>query len=108
MVSSTNHSTIHYSCVNERGGTIALIIISLALPFHALIVKILLKDISLSVQRHTIMLSLAVSDSLQIIVLLSANLAIKVFNLTTQSFTCHVVRIIGIFFAVLLHYQLSV
>ena len=91
------NATIHYSCAPKSSGATSIVISSLALPFHILLMKILIADFGLSLPRHLIMLSLTVSDALQIFGLASLSSLAMVLQLTTESLVCAIVRDISVF-----------
>ena len=92
-----SNSTIHYSCAPKSSGAAIIALLSLALPFHILMAKILIKDIGLSIPRHLIMLSLTISDALQVFGIASLTSIAMALQLTTESFACGIIRDIGIF-----------
>ena len=66
----TNEANITAACQKLEEGVLFAIIFPLicALPMHLLMAKILYKDCQLALPRHKIMLSLTISDALQIFV----------------------------------------
>ena len=69
----------------------------LALPFHVLMMKILLKDVNLALPRHKIMLSLCISDGLQVLLIFLS--VCTGYRLTTGDKACIVLRQISLFAA---------
>ena len=68
-----------------------------ALPFHILMIKILIKDVDLSMPRHQIMLSLSTIDTLQIFSATAPTVVIKALELTTESLVCSILRAVLVF-----------
>ena len=86
------NATIYYMCAPNVSGTAALVVSLLALPFHILIIKIIMKDIGLSLPHHRIVLTLTISDAVQIF---SASFVSSIANIlqsTTESVTCRILR----------------
>ena len=92
MAAFGNNDTVNYICIPKSSGTTTIIVTLLAFPFHALMIKILGKDVDLSMPRHQIMFCLSISDALQIFAGTIATVVMRVFDLTTQSLTCRVLR----------------
>ena len=84
-------------CVPKSSGDAAIIVSSLALPFHILMAKVLVKDVGLTLPHHQIMLSLTISDALQIFGVASLAPFVLGLQLTTESFLCDIVRDISVF-----------
>ena len=88
------NSTDVLNCV-PTGTSIALITFSfIILPFHFLMIKVLLIDLRLALPRHMITLSLSISDVLLIFASFLCTTAMSIFNLRTGSGACQVLRYI--------------
>ena len=88
---------IHYNCTPETSGATVIIVTALALPFHIMMIKILGKDVELSMPRHKIMFCLSISDTLQIFVPCTTAIIMKAFALTTESAICRILRDLFVF-----------
>ena len=97
MAPPGQNTTMHFDCVPKSSGTMSIIVTFLALPFHILMVKILWRDIQLPTPRDRIMLSLSVSDLLQILAIFFTAAVMQSFELTTESATCRILRDIALF-----------
>ena len=91
------NGTVYYSCAPKSSSTTSIVISLLALPFHILLVKILITDVGLSLPHHLIMLSLTISDALQIFGVASISSIAMALQLTTESPVCGIVRDISVF-----------
>ena len=85
-----NHTV--YSCIPSTSSTTAVVVSCLALPLHFLLVKLLVKDVGLSLPHHQIMLTLITSDALQIFAATSSIAIGKTLQLTTESSICGILR----------------
>ena len=101
MDSKAKNDTIHYICIPRSTGTTSIVVTMLAFPFHMLMIKILAKDVQLSLPRHQIMFCLSISDALQIFTISSLSIVMIAFDLTTESTICLILRDITIFTATL-------
>ena len=90
---STN-STNSFNCIEASNGISGLTMIFVILPFHFLMIKVLLIDLRLALPRHIMTLSLSMSDVLQIGIIFTCIAVIKIFNLGTASGECHILRMI--------------
>ena len=88
------NSTDEVNCATTEMGISALIMIFLILPFHFLMIKVLLVDLRLTLPRHKITLSLSISDVLQILISISCTTVMQSFRLTTASGVCEILRCI--------------
>ena len=59
------------------------------LPFHLLMVKVLVMDLRLALPRHLIIFCLSVSDALQIFTTFLVSAIVRIFSLTIESDACH-------------------
>ena len=60
-------------------------------------IKILIKDVEISIPRHQIMLSLSIIDGTQIFAATVATVVLKVLGLTTESSVCSILRGVIVF-----------
>ena len=96
MAPPGQNTTMHFDCVPKSSGTMSIIVTFLALPFHIFMVKILWRDIQLPTPRDRIMLSLSISDMLQILAIFFTAAVMQSFELTTESATCIILRDIAL------------
>ena len=87
-----SNKTVHYMCIPNSSGTAAVVVSLLALPIHILILKILVKDIGLSLPHHQIIYTLTLSDALQMFSASGISATVLVFQITTESVTCRILR----------------
>ena len=71
------------------------------MPFHVLVFMALLRDIRLQLSRHLIMLSLSISDGLQIVVFFIVALVSAIFDLNRSDDACFVTRKAALFTGIL-------
>lgn len=96
-IEMAGNSTIQ-DCVPARTSGILATISFLGLPINVLLMKILMKDLRLALPRHSLILSLAISDAVQLFVLFLFTSIAMLFGLTTNDSACEVARqIIGFF-----------
>lgn len=100
MIASENNATASFLCVTNRNSIVNFVVTFFALPFHILMLKILVKDIRLPNSRHKFMLFLSVADALNISTVFLINVVIKALNVTAYSFSCHILGCINLFAAV--------
>ena len=92
------NDTIGYICVPQSTGNSAIILQFIALPFHLLMMKILVKDLRLALPRHKITFSLSLSDCLLISVISLSAVIMEDFELNHRingvsiSATCSIVH----------------
>ena len=91
------NDTIGYICVPQSTGNSAIILQFIALPFHLLMMKILVKDLRLALPRHKITFSLSLSDCLLISVISLSAVIMKTLSLTTESMACQFLRHAALF-----------
>ena len=87
-----NKTITTFNCFPQSSGIAAIVISSLALPFHILLVKLLVKDVGLTLPRHQIMLTLTISDALQMFAGASLTVVGMALQLTTESYNCGLLR----------------
>ena len=92
-----NKTILLSSCFPNSSGSAVIILSSLALPFHVLLIKLLVKDIGLALPRHQIMLTLSISDALQMFSGASLTVVGMALQLTTESHNCGLLRNITVF-----------
>ena len=90
-------SYMTYACVPKSSGSVAIVVSVFALPFHVLLVKLLVTDVGLSLPHHQIMLILIMSDALQIFAASFISSTVMILQLTTESSTCSIFRDILVF-----------
>ena len=97
MVSQTNMVD---SCSGGAQTLLSAIgLILFALPVHMLMAKILCKDTELALPRHQIMLSLTISDALQIFVLSGSIIFYQSFKATQhKEAACYIIQGVVLFF----------
>ena len=86
-----------YPCFPRSSGIASILVSIVALPFQILLVKLLVKDVGLVLPRHKILLTLTISDVLQMFaaaMFVSVAMALK---LTTESATCSLLRDLTVF-----------
>ena len=86
-----------YACVPKSSGSVAIAVSVFSLPFHVLLVKLLVTDVGLSLPHHQIMLILIMSDALQIFAASFVSSTGMILQLTTESSTCVILRDILVF-----------
>ena len=96
-IAQTMQNYTVYSCIPNTSSTTAVVVSILSLPLHFLLVKLLIKDVGLSLPHHQIMLTLITSDALQIFAAVSSIAIGKALQLTTESSTCGILRDIVVF-----------
>ena len=101
MASLAQNETVNLACYPYSTRVSLTVAVSLALPCHIMMIKILAKDLELSLPRHQITVCLSVSDALQIFIPFCASMAAAALDLTTEASSCHFLRDLTIFFAVL-------
>ena len=95
--SMENTTTTYYGCIPYSSGSAAIIVSFFALPFHILLVKVLVKNVGLSLPHHQIMFSLIISDALQIFAVSCLFFLRMALQLTTKSVTCDFIRDAAVF-----------
>ena len=90
-------NTTIYTCFPTSSGIVSLSVSIVAVPLHILLIKILVKDTGLSLPHYQIMLTLTLSDALQILTGSTLTVVIMALQLTTESYTCGLLRDITVF-----------
>ena len=88
------NSTDVVNCIQTDMGISITIIIFITLPFHFLMIKVLLIDLRVALPRHLITLSLSISDVLQILLTFLCMAMMLIFNLIATAGACDVLRCI--------------
>ena len=89
-------SGIH-ECVSKSIGNFIVITSLFALPFHILMIRVLISELHLALPRYKILLCLSISDAMQIFVASFCVTTARVFSLTTGLSLCHLLRNILLF-----------
>ena len=97
MAFSYQNDTLHYACIPTSSGIASIVVSLLALPFHTLILKILTKDIGLTLPHHRIVFALTISDAVQIFSASCSCSLGMISQSTTDSVTCRILRDIIVF-----------
>ena len=88
---NNTNSTLITLCIPTGLGNFAIIAF-ITLPFHILMIKVLLVDLRLALPRHMVMFCLAISDAWQVFIICSCAATMKIFSWTTASKGCHITR----------------
>ena len=91
---NNTNTTFADMCVPTAMGNFVVLITLIILPFHILMVKVLLFDLHLALPRHKIVFCLSISDALQIFITFSCATVMKIFSWTIESKECHAVRMV--------------
>ena len=94
-----NISTSYHTCIDEGSGTPLIVIMIIAMPFHAFIIKILAMDFQFDLARHIILFSLSISDAIMLFGMFISAVINKTVTLTTESTGCVAYRAFTIFIA---------
>ena len=89
---STNNTIIVYPCVLRLPVVSSCVLVFIALPFNLLIFKILISNYRLRLPRHKILLSLTVSDCMQITLVAFTLFVALLSKLNTTDAFCQVLR----------------
>ena len=84
--------TYAIDCVPQGFIAPLITVVLTAMPFHFLMLKILLKDMRLSVPRHMIMFSLSLSDGIQLIAFFTCMLTSTIFDFKIEENACFITR----------------
>ena len=79
-------------CVATAFSGFSITIGVLVLPFHLLMIKLLVIDLRLALPRHLIIFCLSVSDALQVFAIFFVSATVRVFSLKVDSDACHGVK----------------
>ncbi len=96
---STNTTLVEYKCARKQGALYSFVVAVMASPVYIIMLKILIYRFKLTLPRHKILLSLTISDSIQIVI--PALLQLTVFNARVDSNGCQIYRKIVEFTAIL-------
>ena len=86
-----------YPCFPRSSGIASISVSMVALPLQFLLVKLHVKDIGLVLPRHKIMLTLTISDTLQMFAAAMFFSVAMAFKLTTESTYCILLRDLIVF-----------
>ena len=97
-------------CKLTKGVLITSVFLTLfALPFHSLVIKVLYKVCKMTQPRHKIMMSLTISDALQIFTSALIVIFLQIFSATQyQKVVCRYTQTVGIFFFIVTLFVLRV
>eukprot|EP00794_Sanderia_malayensis_P009952 gene9952-10972_t len=88
-----NTTIIHqHDCITKQSVSILVILVIIFLPFQILMIKILFWRSTLTLPRHMILASLAISDFIQVVALGLIITSGRIFDLKTRSLSCQVHR----------------
>ena len=85
-----NNSLPIQNCISADTANFVITITVLTLPFHFLMIKVLIRDLRLNLPRHNIMLCLTVSDALQIFLIFSSTTTMHILKATKDSAECDI------------------
>ena len=94
-----NSGTSYHTCIDEGSGTPLIVIMIIAMPFHAFIIKILAMDFQFDLARHRILFSLSISDAMMLFGMFISAVINKAATFTTESTSCVAYRGFTIFIA---------
>ena len=90
-----NNSSIHIQkCISSNVASFLTVITFITLPFHILIIKVLIVDLRLALPRHNTMLCLSISDALQVFILFLCITMPSIFGISRGSVGCNISRTI--------------
>ena len=95
MANSSNEKV--YDCFEYKVEGYKYTILLCVMPFHSLLIKILMKDLGFGMPRHIIMLSMSISDLMQPFFIRICHFTASVSNSGTDATLCHVMREIKLF-----------
>ena len=97
----TNQTSPANACqFTDNALVTAVFLIVFALPVHLLMIKILYKDCQLALPRHKIMMSLTISDAVQISVMSLTIISLKIFSTSNHiQSECRYILVISVLFA---------
>ena len=97
-MNNTNSTIVYLTlCIPRALGNFSIIVAFITLPFHILMIKVLLVDLRLALPRHMVVFCLAISDAWQIVTLFSCSILTQIFSWTIEAKGCHITRIILFF-----------
>ena len=86
-----NNSSIHIqTCISSNVASFLTVITFITLPFHILIIKVLIVDLRLALPRHNTMLCLSISDALQVFILFMCTTMPSIFGISKGSVGCNI------------------
>ena len=89
---SNTNSTLMIMCFPKVMANFVIVVTFITLPFHILMIKVLLVDLRLALPRHMVVFCLAISDAWQIFMAFSCAAVTQIFSWTTVSKGCHITR----------------
>ena len=84
-------STVSVKCFPTAISAFIIIVVLTIVPFHILMVKVLVFDLRLGMARHKIMLCLSISDTMQLLIILVGVTVVTIFNFSLRSLGCNIV-----------------
>ncbi len=87
-----NTTIVTYSCIAKTPGSFAIFLAFIACPVYILMLKILIHELRLSLPRHKILLSLNISDSIQIAGMGLLSMLGFISQANSNSTGCQVIR----------------
>ncbi len=87
-----NDTIVVYECVIEHASIVPIILAMLATPIHIMMLKILIQRLKLKYPRHIILLSLSISDNIQLIITALLHVFSILLHLRTDSQACQITR----------------
>ena len=84
-------STVSVKCFPTAISAFIIIVVLAILPFHILMVKVLVFDLRLGMARHKIMLCLSISDTMQLLIIVVGVTVPTIFNFSLSSIGCNIV-----------------
>ena len=94
---NNSNSTLMVMCMPTTMANFIIVVTFITLPFHILMIKVLLVDLRLALPRHMVVFCLAISDAWQIFMSFSCATVMKLLSWTTESKGCHITRKIFFF-----------
>ncbi len=92
MNKSTNSTAVPHDCISESLRTSSIIFAIIDFPIYVFVFRVLIIRLQLRMPRHKLLLSLAVSDSMRIVLLALLQLLGSLLHLKAPSMTCQVIR----------------
>ena len=89
-----NSSLPIQTCISSNVASFLTVITFITLPFHILIIKVLIVDLRLALPRHNTMLCLSISDALQVFILFLCMTIPSIFGISRGSVGCNISRTI--------------
>ena len=83
--------TVLGKCFPTATGPFIVILLLAILPFHILMVKVLVFDLHLGMARHKIMLCLSISNTMQLLIVVVGATVATVLNFSLSSIGCNIV-----------------